>query len=180
METLVYIALQASSSLLPISGWRAPDFGSLSRSWDRSIKAQGISRQAVLDFGAKKSALGHDDDDRKDDDEAYDEKHEFGWDVETPRREVEVGAFRIDALPISNVEYLHYLSTLSAPSDDLFPSSWASTSEFKVYDAASIKVKTLYGEVPFGYAKHWPVTGSATQLESFAKVRLSSLRHDSR
>lgn len=163
----MYIALQASKSLLPAPGFQAPDFRSLSRHWDQLVTAEGDARRKILPFGVTTIALGHDDAEADDSDAPYDPAHEFGWDVENPRREVSVPAFKIAALPVSNGEYLEWLQSAEGVSTpDLVPCSWAQVSA----SSSDFRVKTLYGEVPFAYAKHWPVSASAVQLQAYAKV----------
>ena len=168
-ETLVYIALQASESLLPAPGFKKPDFKSLSSEWDRLVAAEGDSRRQILAFDATRVALGHDDAETNDADTYYDPSHEFGWDTENPRREVDVPAFRISALPVSNAEYFAWLqSTGKVAESTLIPSSWGSTG------SDPFVVKTLYGEVPLAHAKHWPVSASALQLQAYAKATMFS------
>lgn len=183
-ETLIYIALQASTSLNPARGFSIPDFPSLSREWARQIAAEGKSRRSVLSFPATTVEIGHDDDDREDDEMPFDPAHQFGWDVEHPRRRVEVGAFKVDALAVTNGEYLAFVEGKGVGADsELFPASWAWRGEEggKV-QKGGVKVKTLYGEVAFEYAAEWPVSGSALQLGAYAKVGLESSlfsnRHD--
>lgn len=84
LETLLYIAIQASNRLLPAPGYSVPDFTSLSRSWDASVAAEGEARKTILEFEATKITLGLDDDDE--DLQGYDEKHVMGWDVESMLR----------------------------------------------------------------------------------------------
>ncbi|KAL8286340.1 hypothetical protein RQP46_004828 [Phenoliferia psychrophenolica] len=167
-ETLVYIALQASNSLLPAPGFQKPDFKSLSAFSDRLVAAEGDIRRQIVSFAATSVVLGHNDAEVDDADAKYDPSHEFGWDTENPRREVDVPAFRIAALPVSNGEYLEWLqATNQVSSAEMVPSSWASSST----GPATFSVKTLYGEIPFDFAKHWPCSASAIQLQAFAKAK---------
>lgn len=166
-ETLVYIALQAST-LHQAPGRSAPDFASLSRGWDVSVEADGAARHSILRFSSTSVVIGHNDDDRIDSTVAYDSSHELGWDVENPQREVDVKQFGISATPISNQEYRDWLASQDFDAEMVL-SSWHITT-VGVLDAASISVKTLYGLVPFEFAKHWPACGSAHQLGSFAAV----------
>ncbi|KAK4702985.1 L-histidine Nalpha-methyltransferase / hercynylcysteine S-oxide synthase, partial [Phenoliferia sp. Uapishka_3] len=169
-ETLVYIALQASNSLVPAPGFQVPDFKSLSSSWDRLVAVEGASRRAVIPFGATTVKIGHNDAETADADAKYDASHEFGWDVENPEREVAVDGFKITALPVSNGEYLAWLESAGASlGASLIPCSWEL--DGTTATAETVRVKTLYGEVPLDYAKHWPVSASATQLLAFAKAK---------
>lgn len=82
LETLLYIALQAGNELSPAPGYSIPDFASLARATHRSIQAEGeVARRATISYEAQTIEIGMNDDDK--DLEEYDEKHEFGWDVES-------------------------------------------------------------------------------------------------
>lgn len=77
-------------------------------------------------------------------------------------------AFKIDAVPIVNTDYLAFLQQFSTPRLDLFPSSWTTKSNsLKMED---IKIRTLYGDVAFGIGQHWATCASALQLQAFAEV----------
>ncbi|KAJ8291470.1 Ergothioneine biosynthesis protein 1 [Rhodotorula toruloides] len=168
-ETAIYICLQACTSLNIPPGMAIPDFASLSRLADREIAHERAvlgpnARQQRLTFDARTIEVGHDDDDRVDEQVAFDPSHEFGWDVENPKRRVEVGAFEMDALPVTNGEYLDWLVKNGGPEESkLVPASWA------VGEGGKVAVKTLYGEVPIEFAREWPVAACADQLERFAK-----------
>ena len=63
------------------------------------------------------------DDDEADDDKLDVVEHEFGWDNEHPRREVEVGEFRIEWRPVTNGEFFAFF--VGAGKNKVqFPSSW--------------------------------------------------------
>ncbi|BGP74099.1 hypothetical protein NBRC10513v2_007531 [Rhodotorula toruloides] len=168
-ETAIYICLQACTSLNIPPGMAIPDFASLSRLTDREIAHELAvlgpnARKQRLSFEAQTIEVGHDDDDRVDEQLAFDPSHEFGWDVEHPKRQVEVGAFEIDALPVTNGEYLDWLVQNGGLEESkLVPASWA------IGEGGKVAVKTLYGEVPIEYAREWPVAACAEQLERFAK-----------
>lgn len=181
METLVYITLQAANDLNEVEGFQTPDFKSLARFWNSSVKSQGrLARSKILSFPAQTITIGQDDDDTMDSTAPFEESHAFGWDVEHPKRQIQVGAFKIDALPITNLEYFNFLASsesngmISKKMIDCFPSSWSSTiSPEEEFDQhIPVLVKTLYGEIEFSHCQHWPVTASAHQLLAFAKVRI--------
>lgn len=170
-ETAIYICLQACTSLNLPPGMAIPDFASLARLSQREIAHERAvlgadARKQRIAFDAQTVVVGHDDDDRVDDQVAFDPSHEFGWDVEHPKRALKVGAFEIDALPVTNGEYLDWLEKDAGGLGEskLVPASWA------VADGGKVAVKTLYGEVPIEYGREWPVAASAEQLERFAKV----------
>ncbi|KAK4051527.1 hypothetical protein OIV83_002667 [Microbotryomycetes sp. JL201] len=169
-ETLVYIAIQACTSLRPATGLKAPDFASLSHSWNERINFEGEVRHKTLDFPAQSIEIGHDDSESLDDKTPYEEDHEFGWDIENPRRSAHVEAFRIDAVPVSNKQYLEFLTSQATDSERLLiPASWYAD-KGAALSSDSIRVKTLYGLVDFAHAEHWPVTGSALQMEAYAEA----------
>lgn len=170
-ETLIYIALQASASLNPAPGFLVPDFPSLSREWSRQVSAEGLARPNLLQFDETTVELGHDDSERADG-EAYDPDHAFGWDVENPRREIAVAAFKLSPVPVSNREYLEFLVAQNVqPNSALFPASWSfEASSDTSHLVHNTQVKTLYGLVDFEYCAEWPVTASAVQLGAYAKV----------
>ncbi|SCZ99550.1 BZ3500_MvSof-1268-A1-R1_Chr3-1g06089 [Microbotryum saponariae] len=169
-ETLVYIALQAAQQLRAPIGAQVPDFVSLGRAWAREAAADE-SLTKPLEFGSCTVLIGLDDSEDEDEDEThkFESSHAFGWDVEAPKREVQVAAFKLSALPVRNKEYLGFLSTLESP-DALFPSSWRSLTGSATSSVDDIVVKTLYGEVAMTHALEWPVTGSAVQLAAYAQA----------
>lgn len=172
-ETLIYIALQACISLNPPRGFAIPDFPSLARYHARTSPLSLKDRHPILSFPTTTISLGHDDNNQDDSSAPYDPEHEFGWDVEHPRRSVEVKEFKIDALPVTNGEYVRWLEQKGEKADgDLFPASWAWKGQPNdaVVGGDQVVVKTLYGEVKLEYAELWPLCGSAVQLEAFAKV----------
>lgn len=175
-ETLIYIALQACESIRPPNGFAIPDFPSLGREWTRQVVAEGTARRELITYSASTVTLGHDDSERADAEEKYDPAHAFGWDVEHPQRQVQVGAFKLSAVPVSNSDYLAFLVDKNETHDSsMFPASWASSagaegqSNEKV-SAHDVKVRTLYGLVDFAHAAEWPVCASAVQLTAFAEV----------
>lgn len=201
-ETSVYICLQActvsrpsladsithlavldckQSLNLPL-GTALPDFPSLSRFESRRLACErskfgDSARQTVISFDETTVEIGQDDLEADDEKTPYDSKHRYGWDCENPKRSVQVAAFKISALPITNGEYLEWINN-AANDDDrtkLVPSSWIE------HEGGHRAVKTLWGEVEMQYAQEWPVAASADQLEKYANVRLvfslSSSRH---
>ncbi|GEM11237.1 hypothetical protein Rt10032_c14g5254 [Rhodotorula toruloides] len=168
-ETAIYICLQACTSLNVPPGMAIPDFASLSRLTSREVAHERAvlgpdARKQRIAFEPQAIQVGRDDDDRVDGQVAFDPLHEFGWDVEHPKRRIDVGAFEIDALPVTNGEYLDWLEKNGGlHQSKLVPASWA------VGEGGKVAVKTLYGEVPIDFAREWPVAACADQLERFAK-----------
>ncbi|GAA5881500.1 hypothetical protein JCM3774_000137 [Rhodotorula dairenensis] len=162
-ETSVYICLQAAGSLNIPPGAAIPDFVSLSRQAKRDLGQNGGGHR--ISFESQQLTVGHDDDDTVDDQSPFDPAREYGWDVEHPRRQLQVDAFEIEALPISNGEYQQWLAKTGQISKKaLIPSSWTD-------ETGEVCVKTLFGLVPLKLAEEWPVAASAEQLEQFAKSK---------
>ena len=92
----------------PPPGVPPPDWAALMRQWSAHLTAEaGLDKQLTL--GPIEVWLGHDDFEAQDDlSTEVDDRHEFGWDNEHPRRRVAVGRFQIDRLPITNREYLSF------------------------------------------------------------------------
>lgn len=173
METLLYMLVQSSNTLAP-SGFIAPDWALLARQWDAMdarLGGQG-AREQLLHFKPDVITLGHNDVDSEDFDfiaskpsksvsdlNAQLGKPEFGWDNESPERQVKVDAFSIAAAPITNEQYLEFLLATSSKEH---PSSWIMKGEIPY-------VKTVYGAVDFRVAHLWPVQASATQLAAYAE-----------
>lgn len=172
LETSLYIALQACERLNLPSGFSIPDFASLARGWNETVRFEGEKRMSKLNFEAQEVTLGHEDNDS--DLEAYDEKHELGWDPEHPMRTMQVEAFTIDALPITNLDYLLFLVSLSPSRPELFPSSWSAMNGDSL-KKGEIGIKTLYGNVPFEIGQHWATCASALQLNAFALAQNARL-----
>ncbi|GAA5868052.1 hypothetical protein JCM8547_000789 [Rhodosporidiobolus lusitaniae] len=165
-ETAVYICLQASTSLNLPPGTAIPDFPSLARFTSRFSSPSSASEPNTLSFDVQKVTLGHDDREKDDHLTPFDPAHEFGWDCENPRREVEVEAFEIGAKPVTNGEYFDWLVEKKEGKEKLVPASWAID---EGVEERKVGVKTMWGEVEMRYAREWPVAASACQLEAFAK-----------
>jgi hypothetical protein len=171
-ETLLYMLAQSLDTEVP---GPTPEWETLARVWE----GEKVENK-VLEVKGRKIVLGHDDVEQKDDETKGEDwsSHEFGWDEESPSYPVEVKVFKVDALPITNQEYLDYLnssSSSSAPS----PSSDVTGGEKKVLPASWIKVegtdipmiRSFYGPLPFHIAKDWPLMASKLQIEAFAAYK---------
>ncbi|ORX33987.1 hypothetical protein BD324DRAFT_584223 [Kockovaella imperatae] len=160
-ETLLYMLIQ-SPTTLPPTAVSTPEWDQLAAKW----QAQAVPNKK-LTIPAGTIQLGHDDIEK--DDSSYPhaadwEGHELGWDIENPSVNHQVATFAVDALPISNSDYLSFLTsktdqTWNAAS---LPASWV-----KVDD--SWQVRTLYGPVSFHVAGSWPLMASKNEIEDFAK-----------
>jgi formylglycine-generating enzyme required for sulfatase activity len=170
LETLLYMLLQISDKVDSPPGFSPPDWDRLRGVWDRQVEADGPkARGAKVRYPRSTLTMGHDDLDYEDYDTVFDPLHVFGWDNESPERKVEVGSFEIDVLPISNTQYLDYLSNVAEAEADSketrIPSSWVRR------DGGNWEVRTFFepGFVGFDVAKHWPVMASGKQLAGYAK-----------
>jgi len=113
------------------------------------------------DLGPIEVWLGHDDFEAQDVSSIrVDERHEFGWDNEHPRRRVVVGRFKIDRMPITNREYFSFWKGKGGK----HPCSW-------VVEGGEVKVRTLYGPIPLEIAQDWPVMASYDELNAFAQSK---------
>lgn len=79
---------------------------------------------------------------------------DFGWDNEFGRSVVEVPPFRIDSLPVRNSDWLSFWRREG--DDALFPAAW-------LRDGGGLRVKTVFGPVPFEIAEGWPVQVTGEQ-----------------
>ena len=100
-----------------VGGFATPCWESLAEAWDTAPDPSS----ATATLGPTTVELGHDD--LETDDSSLDVKdHEFGWDNEHPRRDVEVGTYRIEWRPVSNGQFYEYWKT--AEGKVPMPKSW--------------------------------------------------------
>lgn len=159
-ETLLYMLQQSATTRHP-SACSPPQWAALAEVW----KSQQQENKVILVSGAEVS-LGHIDSEK--DDEAFPtakgwETHEFGWDNEHPQISVNVKPFKVDALPITNAEYLQYLKQ-GAEEKKKIPASWIDVD-------GETKVRTLYGPVSFEIAGLWPLMASKIEIEEYATAK---------
>lgn len=125
VQTLLYMVIQKADSdcsgALPPPGIRAPVWVELVKQWD----AVPAPVQKSVELGPEMIALGRDDSELDDHTTDNAKSHEFGWDNENPRREVEVGRFKVDFRPITVKEFFGFWAgnTDEGASRDL-PASW--------------------------------------------------------
>lgn len=178
METLLYMLLQSDKTIPPNRA--TPDF--------RALAEHG--RQAAvpnewIEIPAIRLSVGMTD---PEDDKGP--VRFFGWDIEKPKRQVDVPAFEAKARPLTNEDYARFLEQ-----DDKtdIPASWVTSSDHESgrvnrYSQANGEthmngtsttltdafmngkfVRTVYGPVPLKEALHWPVFASYDELASCAK-----------
>jgi len=154
---------------LPPSGFAPPPWEALAEQWN---SAPLPSESTVL-LGPETVVLGHDDFEAEDaiQDNGEDmetntakvKEHEFGWDNEHPKREVEVGQFKISWRPVTNGEFYAFWKGEGREMVKI-PDSWV---EVK----GVTKVRTLYGPVDMDIAQHWPVLTSYDELSKYVVVQ---------
>ena len=101
----------------------------------------------------------------------------FGWDNEFPAHRVEVPAFSIDALPVTNAEFLDFAREGGYAEPRLWDErGWAWRSRRCVVQAYSwvrkgqqLRVRTLLEDVPFDLAAEWPVVVSHAEASAYAR-----------
>ena len=115
---------RAGSGTLPPPGFTRPPWAALQERW-ASHPAPSTSSVTI---GPASFFVGHDDSELDDvvPGLAGDVvEHEFGWDNESPRREVTVDRFSIDWRPITNGDYFKYWKPQhEAGATTSVPASW--------------------------------------------------------
>ncbi|MBP7147496.1 MAG: SUMF1/EgtB/PvdO family nonheme iron enzyme [Acidobacteria bacterium] len=104
----------------------------------------------------------------------------FGWDNEFEACEVEVPAFRIDALPVRNAEFCEFVEAggYGEPrwwSED----GWNWKERFRLarphgwieQDGSGLRVRTAFADVPFEDAASWPAMVSWAEADAYAHWR---------
>jgi formylglycine-generating enzyme required for sulfatase activity len=111
-----------TNGTLPPPGVPPPDWDALSVAWEQR-QAFEQPQETRITLGPTVVSLGHND--YEEDDMVaippHEGDHEFGWDNEHPRREVQVGKFSIERSPITNGEYFKFWSVKGITTS---PVSW--------------------------------------------------------
>lgn len=125
-ETLLYMLLQRAGfpgGTIQPPGFATPPFEQLAESWNSAPQPSETS----VTLGPATVVLGHDDPEG-DDDTLTVVGHEFGWDNEHPRREVQIEKFRIEWRPVTNGEFHSFFQGAGHGKVKL-PSSWVEGKE---------------------------------------------------
>lgn len=140
VETLLYMLIQrAGSGTLPPAGFITPPWASLAESWNAIPRP----RSKTVTLGPAFVSLGHDDVEADDDDsESSVGDYEFGWDLEHPKRQVNVPRFEIEWQPVTNGEFYEFY--MGAGNGKVsFPASWVDTDGI-IEVCAFLKIKFTY------------------------------------
>ncbi|KAJ3558000.1 hypothetical protein NM688_g1170 [Phlebia brevispora] len=157
-DASLYALATRWTGTIPPSGFVRPEWDVLAKAWD----AAPVPGSASVTLGPANVTLGHDDDEENDD-AVNTGDYEFGWDNEHPKRQLQVGRFRIDWRPVTNGDfYLFYLG--EGKELVQLPSSWVDVN-------GELQVRTLYGPVPMQVAWNWPIVTSCDNLSTYAKVK---------
>lgn len=148
---------RAGTGTLPPTGFVSPPWDLLKLQWDVTPAPSTDS----VTLGPATLTLGHDDSEADDfvpEFEHQAEGRQYGWDNESPARQVEVGKFRVSWRPVTNKEFLPFWRSGKAE----LPKSW-------VEEDGEIKVRTIYGPVSIDIASEWPVLTAYDDLAAYAK-----------
>ncbi|KAG8763227.1 hypothetical protein FRC11_005338, partial [Ceratobasidium sp. 423] len=163
-ETLLYMLIQRAGSGTIPPATIVPDWKTLAKVWDAEIRASS-NVPTLVRIGPSEVTVGHDDFESEDASapEGWESSYEFGWDNEHPKRSISIGSVDVSTRPITNGDYLAFLSKSRLGEKDL-PASWV-----RVKD--EIHVRTLYGPVEFDVAKHWPLVASYDEIANYARAQ---------
>jgi formylglycine-generating enzyme required for sulfatase activity len=92
---------------LPPPDFHIPPWTSLARTWDTAPQP----KTSTVTLGPATITLGHDDIEAEDEDpekKLQVDGHAFGWDNESPKREVHVEEFRIEWRPVTNGQFYDF------------------------------------------------------------------------
>lgn len=171
---------RAGTGTIPPPDFSPPHWESLAAQWQTAPKPA----VPTVEFSPSIVTLGIDDIEEEDNDPAkrYDVAgHIFGWDNESPSRQAEVKAFRIDWRPVTNGEFYEFY-TGAGRGKVKFPASWEDrsgdvrvsctihASSFRAIPN-TLQVRTLHGSVPIRIAWDWPVLTCYDSLSVYASVR---------
>ena len=155
----------APGKLNPAPCFSKPDWQAMSHFWQSQVEAeQRPLRNCIQSYEASTIFIGHDDFDHLDSETPYDPDHVYGWDNESPKRKVQVPAFNISLLPISNADYLRFFESQGSPAG-LMPGSWIQLES----GSTGVRVLSASGAVTIDIARDWPCMASGKQLEAYAK-----------
>jgi ergothioneine biosynthesis protein EgtB len=109
----------------------------------------------------------------------------FAWDNELPETAVDVADFAVDDRPVTNDEFLEFVKDGGyaeprhwRPEDWTWrercrverPHAWRTAGEAST-DRATLRVRSLFDDVSFEHAAHWPVQVSWAEASAYAAWR---------
>lgn len=163
VETLLYMLVQrAGTGTIPPPDFSPPHWESLAAQWQAAPKPA----VATVEIGPSIVTLGINDIEAEDADPAKRcdlADHIFGWDNESPSRQAEVKAFRIEWRPVTNGDFYEFYKG-AGQGRVKFPASWEDCK-------GEPCVRTLYGPVPIKIAWDWPVLTCYENLSTYASVK---------
>ncbi|CAE6503684.1 unnamed protein product [Rhizoctonia solani] len=164
-ETLLYMLLQRAGSGTIPPATIVPDWETLGKYWDAEVRAAS-NAPTLVRIGPAEVTVGHNDFELEDASapEGWQSSYEFGWDNEHPKRSVAIGSVDVSTRPITNGDYLDFLSKQSRLGENDLPASW-------VHAKDEIRVRTLYGPVSFDVARHWPLAASYDEIADYARAQ---------
>ena len=130
LEALLHMFLHGAGALPP-PVFTVPSWTTLAVGWNQTPKP--ISDTVTL--GPAMVMLGHDNNEANDKTPDDIRNHEFGWDNESPKRQVLVGEFKIEWRPVTNGEFYQFYLGPGKGNVPL-PTSW-------VEEAGAMKVCNL-------------------------------------
>ncbi|KAH8827940.1 C-type lectin protein [Flagelloscypha sp. PMI_526] len=161
IETLLYMLFQRGGrGTLPPQGFTIPQWNVLKNQWD----SVPLPASPTITIPATTITMGHDDSEADDVDPTMPLlEHTYGWDNESPARAVKVKSFRADWRPITNGQFLEFLTGDGKGKVEV-PKTWVDkTGEFHV--------QTIYGPVPMSIAHSWPCLTAYDDLEAYAQSK---------
>lgn len=113
---------RAGTGTIPPPDFIPPNWTSLAKIWD----AAPTPAVSAVTLGPATVSLGHDDFEADDADNVKSlqvDGYEFGWDNESPKRDVYVEKFRIDWRPVTNGQFYDFY-TNGGQGRVKYPASW--------------------------------------------------------
>jgi len=161
---------RAGTGTLPPPGFASPPWSELADAWDASVHAPSAP---TVTLGPTTITLGHDDcegDDLEPEVTHRVDGHAFGWDNESPARQVEVGRVRMEWRPVTNEEYLAFWNAGGQAQVD-FPPSWVSSDsgiEVRFFSSQLVVIVRCLCEHGNGLGPHAIRSGADARCKALA------------
>jgi ergothioneine biosynthesis protein EgtB len=134
--------------------------------WLPDYVTRGARREPAISIPAGRTALG-----------AAPDALPFGWDNEFPLTTVDVPAFAIDAVPVTNGEFLEFVERGAYGRPDLWrPADWswktAAGLEHPAFwkrTADGWRQQTVFDLLPLADVRDWPVSVSLAEARAYAR-----------